>query len=144
MLIKKLVLEEIREALPLIHSVFCECVAKNYEEDSRLAFFKAINNEEYINMLSAYGAYDGDQLVGIIATREKGRQIALFFVKGEYQRQGIGRKLFENCLENNNNSSIYVHSSKYAFKVYEELGFFKCGDLTIDKGIRYIPMVLKR
>lgn len=86
MLIKKLVLEEIREALPLIHSVFCECVAKNYKEDSRLAFFKAINNEEYINMLSAYGAYDGDQLVGIIATREKGRQIALFFVKGEYQR----------------------------------------------------------
>ena len=78
MLIKKLVLEEIREALPLIHSVFCEYVAKNYEEDSRLAFFKAINNEEYINMLSAYGAYDGDQLVGIIDTREKEGKLPYF------------------------------------------------------------------
>lgn len=74
-----------------MYSVFCEYEANNYSKDARQSLYKTINSKEYINMLSAYGAYEEDKLVGIIATRDKGRQIALFFVKGDYQRKGVGK-----------------------------------------------------
>lgn len=75
-------------------------------------------------MLYILGAYKDDNLVGIIATRNKGSHIALFFVNGKYHRQGIGRKLFNAMLENNHYSKITVNSSLYAVDVYHKLGFY--------------------
>lgn len=40
--------------------------------------------------LELFGAYKNKLLIGIIATRNEGNHIALFFVKGEYHKQGIG------------------------------------------------------
>ena len=86
-------------------------------------------------------------MVGIIATRNKGSHIALFFVEGKYHRQGIGRKLFNGILENNSYSKITVNSSLYAADVYHKLGFcdIYCDIYTeqVINGVRFIPMELK-
>lgn len=52
-------------------------------------------------MLTAYGAFDDEKLIGIIATRNAGSHIALFFVDGAYHHQGIGRSLWNAILEEN-------------------------------------------
>lgn len=144
MLINKLSREEIGEALPLIWNVFCEYEAVNYSESGKLAFWQAIHSADYLNELTAYGAFHEDKLIGIIATRKEGSHIALFFVDGQYHGCGVGRRLFEACMENNTNARITVNSSEYAVDIYKKLGFVPEDEMHKDGGIRYIPMVLER
>ena len=78
----------------------------------------AIYNKEYIDSITIYGAFENRKLLGIIATRNEGNHIALFFVEGQYHRQGIGRKLFQEVLEHSRSNEITVNSSPYAKEVY--------------------------
>lgn len=144
MYIDKLNRNQIEGALPLVWDVFCEFEAVNYPESGKTAFWQAIHAADYLDMLTAYGAFDDDKLVGIIATRNQGAHIALFFVDGEYHMRSIGRKLFEACLADNRNARITVNSSEYAADVYKKLGFVQTDESQEDDGIRYIPMVLER
>lgn len=47
---------------------------------------------------ATYGAFKGAAFVGIIATRNNGEHITLFFVAGKCHKLGIGRKLFDTLL----------------------------------------------
>ena len=132
--------EELDISLELVWKVFCEYEAVNYTEDSRQVFYDAIHSKDYLDMLTAYGAFDESGLVGIIASRNEGSHIALFFVEGEHHRQGIGRKLWEAMLENSTADIITVHSSIYACEIYKKLGFYQTGEEAEDGGIVYIPM----
>lgn len=142
-MIKELNKEELVNALPLVWRVFCEYEAVNYPEAGKNAFWEAIHSEDYLNMLSAYGAFEENVLVGIIATRSEGSHIALFFVDGNYQNKGIGRGLWNEVVNNSFAKEITVHSSIYAKDIYRKLGFIQNGDLCNDDGIQYIPMVYK-
>ena len=75
---------ELDQSLDLVWKVFCEYEAVNYTEDSRQVFYDAIHSKDYLDMLTAYGAFDESGLVGIIASRNKGSHVALFFVEGEH------------------------------------------------------------
>jgi len=135
---------ELENSLPFVWKVFLEFEAVNYPEEGKAAFYSAIHSKDYLHMLTAYGAFVQERIIGVIATRNEGSHIALFFVDGRYQRRGIGRNLFEKCLEDNNNPLITVHSSEYAADVYKKLGFSQTEEIREDGGIRYIPMVLER
>jgi GNAT superfamily N-acetyltransferase len=91
-----------------------------------------------IGALIFYGAFDGETLVGIIATRNAGNHIALFFVDGKYHRQGIGRELFKEVLRDNTTGEITVHSSPYAVEVYRHLGFIALDRERVTDGITEI------
>lgn len=82
--------------------------------------------------------------MGVIATRSQGSHIALFFVDGQYHRQGIGRRLFEAVLENSGAEVITVNSAPFATEVYHKLGFIDTGAERTDDGIRYTPMKYQR
>ncbi|MGN1399524.1 MAG: GNAT family N-acetyltransferase [Erysipelotrichaceae bacterium] len=144
MIIKKLNIKEIHDALPLVWKVFCEFEAINYPENDKRSFYNAIYSEEYIKLLTAYGAYDNNKLIGIIATRNNGSHIALFFVDGAYHNRGIGRNLWDKVLEESSVDKITVNSSLYAVEVYKKLGFKATDEVKCDGGIRYIPMEFKR
>ena len=131
---------ELNNALPLVWKVFCDYEAVNYPESGKQAFRNAIRSEEYLDMLTAYGAFDNDRLIGIIATRNEGSRIALFFVDGEYHRQGIGRRLWEAMLKDNKAAEIKVHSSVFAADIYKKLGFVQTDGIQEEDGIVYIPM----
>lgn len=83
-------------------------------------------------------------LVGIIATRNAGQHLALFFVRGAYHRKGIGRVLWNTVLAESTASVITVHSSHYAAPIYEKLGFVQTGEVKNEDGISYIPMEYSR
>lgn len=62
---------------------------------------------------------------------------------GKYHRRGIGRKLFEKVLEENNKDYFTVNSSPYAKEVYEHLGF-ECNDnIQCVNGLKFYPMTMK-
>ncbi|NLF35987.1 MAG: GNAT family N-acetyltransferase [Clostridiaceae bacterium] len=99
-----------------------------------------ISNPESIDSLEFYGAYINNEIIGVIATRNNGNHIALFFVDGRYHRQGIGRKLFQVVLEKSTGNKITVNSSPYAVEIYKKLGFIPDTDEQIKEGIRFTPM----
>lgn len=142
--IKKLKGCDISEALDLVINVFMQYEAPDYSQRGIETFKKCINDVEWVGSLEWFGAYKDKLLIGIIATRNAGNHIALFFVKGEYHKQGIGRKLFEAVIQNSTRDAITVNSSPYAIEVYKHLGFSAMQEEQITDGIRYTPMLFTK
>ncbi|MEH7440762.1 GNAT family N-acetyltransferase [Bacillus sp. JJ1122] len=140
--------EEIREALDLVWTVFQEFEAPDYSEQGIDEFQKFIfyhsNIEQYKDgKVSFWGWKEDDELAGVIATKGK-NHISMLFVKKEYQRQGIARRLFQTveevCKNTNGISEITVNSSQFAVVVYKRLGFVETDNEQLVNGIRFTPM----
>lgn len=101
-------------------------------------------SKEIVKTLEFWGAYDEERLKGVIATNENRKHICCFFVKAQYQRQGIGRKLWNFLRENSSSKTITVNSSPYAVPVYHKLGFIDTDTEQLSDGIRYIPMKFEK
>ena len=138
--VRKIMDHEIEMALALVWEIFGEYEAPDYSEQGVKEFYKSIHEPEWISALQVYGAFDEDKLVGVLATRNNGKHIALFFVKGAYHKRGIGRTLFEHFLKECPAGVITVNSSPYAVPVYHKLGFIDTDKEQTSNGIRYIPM----
>lgn len=132
------------KALALVFAVFMQYEAPDYSEQGIQTFHDFIHSQELLSMLQFYGAYSENELAGVIATRNGGNHIALFFVESRYQRQGIGRKLFEWILRNSTGEKITVNSSPYAVEVYKRLGFVPDREEQIADGMRFTPMTYRK
>lgn len=143
MTIKKLSPKETENFLPMIWDVFLEYEAVNYPTQGKQAFWDAIHSEEYLAGLQSFGAFIDNEPVGIIATRNEGKHIALFFVKGAYHGKGIGKKLWNTIINEIASPAVTVHSSIFAAPIYRKLGFVPTGNVREDGGIRYVPMEYK-
>lgn len=143
MTIYELKAEELDAALKLVWNVFLQYEAPEYSAEGIEEFRKSISDPKYLAMLRTYGAFDAERLVGVLATRSGGGHIALFFVDGAYQRQGVGRVLFERACEDNPSDTMTVNSSPFAVPVYHRLGFTDTDTEQVTNGLRYTPMVCK-
>lgn len=142
---RKLHIDEIRTlAIPLAWDVFQKTEGLTYPESGKTAFYNAINDNSYVQSLTVYGAFDSDNLVGIIATREHGSHIALFFIQESHRGKGIGRMLWNTLVSESTATRITVHSSVYAKDIYAALGFKEEGEATEQDGIRFVPMVFSK
>lgn len=142
MIIRRIGENEIKTALELVLRVFMQYEAPDYSDKGVESFkMTALYNEKYIGSLKMFGAYEDDTILGVIATRNNGNHIALFFVDGQYHRKGIGKQLFQAVLDESTAGEITVNSSPYAKEVYHHLGFQDTASEQISGGIRYIPMV---
>ena len=141
---------DVKRALALVNAVFSEFVAVNYSEEGIRTFESYLQNK--IQEVSAelksghkkmWAYYQGDEIIGVIATRETAH-ISLMFVEKSHQRKGIARQMFrvvaEEIKKDKNAVQITVNSSPYAVKVYERLGFVKTQEQQEKDGIVYIPM----
>ena len=137
--IRKIKNDEMKKTRELIWRVFLEYEAPDYTEEGIKEFKKAIEDEEWIKQRKFYGAFEEDKILGMIATKDC-NHIALFFVDGNYHRQGIGKKLFEKVCELNKDGFFTVKSSPYAKEVYEHLGFEYTDTEQCVNGLKYFPM----
>ena len=137
--IKKITKENQRESLDLVWRVFLEYEAPDYSEEGIQEFKKSIDDETFIAALDIYGAFEKDELLGVIATRNL-NHIALFFVEGTHHKKGIGRNLYNYVVIKNPDNFFTVNSSPYAKIVYEKLGFKYVDNEQIVNGIRFYPM----
>ena len=115
--IQRIANRHLEDVTKLVTKVFMEFEAPDYTDEGIKTFFDtALHNQEFMDQLDIWGAYINKKLTGIIATRNNGSHIALFFVDGEYHRQGIGRRLFEAALKNSSSNELTVNASPYAMK----------------------------
>ena len=94
----------------------------------------------------SFVALNKDEIVGVIEMRNI-NHISLLFVKKEYQKMGIAKKLLELSIDKSKNinhsiSVIEVNSSPYAVKIYEHMGFIPIDVEQVVNGIRFVPMNL--
>lgn len=141
-LIREIKQEEIENALSLVWKVFQEYEACDYSKEGVEEFYNSIYDINFISRLCLYGAFLNNELVGVIATRNEGTHIALFFVDGKYQKQGIGKQLFQTIKMKNKCNKMTVNSSPYALPVYYKLGFKDTDSEQVVNGIRFTPMEL--
>ena len=138
--VKKIDDTQITNAIDLIWQTFLQFEAPDYSEEGVKSFQEFIENKEIVKTLEFWGAYDEERLKGVIATNENRKHICCFFVKAQYQRQGIGRKLWDFLRENSSSKTITVNSSPYAHEVYKHLGFIDTDKEQSIKGLRFYPM----
>ena len=131
---------ELPAAMDLCWRVFQEFEAPDYPPEGVEAFYTYISNTEQVKCLTAFGAWERHQLLGVVAA--EGSHIALFFVDPAVHRQGIGRRLFQTYLSAGGWDCVTVHSSPYAVEVYRHLGFSPTAEEQLSPdGIRYTPMI---
>ncbi|WP_027400508.1 GNAT family N-acetyltransferase [Anaerovorax odorimutans] len=140
MIIKNIEKDKVCDALLLIEKTFMEYEASEYSKEGISTFKEFLYDENSIKDLEFFGAYIESKLVGVIATRNNGSHITLFFVDGKYHKRGIGKALFKQALKNGKTNTITVNSSTYAVDIYRHLGFIPDSDEQIKDGIRYTPM----
>ncbi len=140
MKIQKIDVFGIDEAIGLIWETFLKFEAPDYSPEGVKSFQKFIENKDIILENEFFSAYDNGELKGVIATRNDRKHICCFFVKEQFQRQGIGRKLWEYIKNNSPHNIITVNSSPYAVPVYHKLGFTDTDTEQLKDGIRYTPM----
>ena len=141
---------ELDEALDLVLKVFMEFEAPDYSPEGVDSFVKdIIHNESFregckSGTFRTYAAFKDGNVIGVLTLRKESH-IMLFFVQKEYQKQGVGRALFEHvqkelCRDNNSFSSITVNSSPDGVEFYKRLGFVPNSGEQEKHGIRYVPM----
>ena len=137
--IRKIQEDEMEKALDLVWKTFLEYEAPDYTEEGINEFKKSIDDETWIKEREFYGAFEEDEIRGVIATKDKSH-LALFFVDGNYHKQGIGKKLYQKVKTLNDKGYFTVNSSPYAKEVYKRLGFKSTDNEQCINGLRFIPM----
>lgn len=133
---------EVAIALELTWDVFMEFEAPDYSQEGINEFRCFLDNRNGIEKLRFFGAFNRDKLVGTLAMRQN--HISLLFVRKEFHRQGIAKKLFRHMLSQITSNEITVNSSPYALEVYGKLGFTATNTEQVTNGIRYTPMLHTR
>lgn len=135
-------------ALDLVWKVFLEFEAPEYSDEGIQEFknfiaLNSIKNKITNKEFYLWGCFDGDKIIGVLATRQP-CHISLLFVDKEHHRQGIAKALYKTALKHYQNNSNYVditvNSSPYALEAYRKLGFVGTDTEQTVNGIRFIPM----
>lgn len=141
--IRRIKEEEMSKALDLVWRTFLEFEAPDYSEEGIKTFRDTLDNENWIKNRDFFGAFDNNEMQGVIATKDY-NHIALFFVDGVYHRKGIGKQLFYKICDLNETGIYTVNSSPYAKEVYEHLGFEYTAGRQEVQGLIFYPMVNKK
>ena len=77
--VKKIDDTQITNAIDLIWQTFLQFEAPDYSEEGVKSFQEFIENKEIVKTLEFWGAYDEEELKGVIATNENRKHICCFF-----------------------------------------------------------------
>ena len=98
-MIRKLDKTEYDRATSLALEVYIQCGAEDFDEEGLNSFKSFIFSEQLMNELVIYGAFDNENLVGIMGTKNEGKHLSLFFIGKEHHRKGIGKQLFNFAIK---------------------------------------------
>ena len=145
--IRKLKETELDQALILTWDMFLKYNAP-FSEYEGIKFFK--DHITYPKMLKRLcdkrclfiGAFNKDKLIGFVMGTSN--YIDLFFVNDDYQKQGVGKKMFEYYSKQFPNNDIVLSAAHYSIKFYKKIGFIENGEEKMERGILSIPLIYKR
>lgn len=140
--------EKLDEALALVWQVFSAFEAPEYPSEGIKEFKDYIGKGSIARKLETgellmWCAFEGERIVGVIASRRP-CHISLLFVAKDRHRRGIAKQLLMNILnyykQNTCFSEVTVNSSPYAKEIYHKLGFTDTDEERTVNGIRFTPM----
>ena len=143
MLIRQETEKDYRQVYKLIKTAFASAEHSDGNEQDLVSALR--KGAAFVPQLSLVAEIDG-QIAGHILFTEAmvGRvtvlALAPLSVLPAYQRQGIGRRLWEYLLNHSSNMVFTVNSSPYAVPVYHKLGFKDMDEEQLTDGMRYTPM----
>lgn len=152
--------QEFLPALHLIWNVFVEDVAPFYTPEGVAEFQKFIKYDNIYPMYQSkqmifFGAYDNNQLCGVIAVKVPGNDVAqqvysvaahisLFYVRKDLQGKGIGRLLYQAVYNYSAQvlkaTKLTVNSAPGAVQKYVHMGMRQVAEEQSVNGLRYVPM----
>lgn len=141
--IRKIKDSELEGALKLVWDVFLKFEAPDYTDEGIKEFKDSIDNPDFIGKMEIYGGFIDEELVGVVATREK-HHLSLLFVREDYHKKGIGRSLYNFVFGENPDNFMTVNASPYAKAFYEHLGFRCTTEEQCINGIRFYPMKIEK
>lgn len=80
-MIRKLEKNEYNQATDLALNVYISCGRSDFNDEGLESFKSFINNEQLMNELIIYGAFEQNELIGILGIRNNGKHISLFFIQ---------------------------------------------------------------
>lgn len=142
--LKPVGMEDWHKVRSLVWETFLEFEGPDYSPQGIETFHReVIEDESFFKKCSIWGAYAQGRLVSIMAIRE-GSHISLAFTEKSHQHQGLATSLFRTIvqsMEPGGPKLVTVHSSPYAVRFYQHLGFRATDTERVKNGIRFIPMV---
>lgn len=128
------------EGLELVWDVFLRRDAMHYSRECIDAFGYAIHDPLYVRELKIYGAFEKEELLGVIATGDQGRRIEWFFVESEHTCKGIVKGMVDKVCGDCSAEEITVLASPLVEETYRRLGFESFGEKEERDGVVYLPM----
>ncbi len=135
---------EVEQALALIWTTFLKIDAPMFSPEGVDTFHNYLQDKNTKKLLVYFGAYEGGELKGVLASNRRRSHICLFFVGARHLRQGVGRRLWEYFQKNSAAYAITVNSAPYAVPVYHRFGFADSRVEQIEHGMRFTPMRYER
>ncbi|KKB48484.1 GNAT family N-acetyltransferase [Parabacteroides gordonii] len=139
-MIRKLKKQEYSAASKLSLEVYLHSGQADFNDEGLEAFKSSIFDNQYMDKLTIYGAFENQELIGIMGIKNENNHISLFFIKPEHHRKGIGKKLFNYMMADNPALEMTVNSSSYAVPFYKSLGFKEVGEKQCINGLTFFPM----
>lgn len=127
------------DAMSLAYDVFLEFGKSDYTKVGVENFKNFITSKEHLMSLNIYGAILNKKVIGVIATKNENSHISLFFVRPNFHKKGVGRKLFDE-IKRKSKKTITVDSSTFAVDIYRKLGFIEKGPMQFRNGLKSVPM----
>ncbi len=147
-LIRKARLIDWNETMDMVYETFMKFEAEDYGE-AGIESFKDFISDPMLTRMFLLGSYHmyvathQGKIVGMISLRDQ-NHISLLFVKDEYHRQGIGRKLIDTIgafsKEEYGKNEITVNAAPYGLEFYKKIGFQCTSGLRMNSGIKYTSM----
>jgi ribosomal protein S18 acetylase RimI-like enzyme len=143
-------LADARSISALISLLTEKFIASECSAESRRALLGSMTQDSIRKFLSAGFVYHvakaERELVGVIGIRDNTHLYHLF-VREDFQRQGIGTRLWhaarDLCLSSGNPGLFTVNASRNAYAVYEKMGFVAESGQKERRGVVVIPMRLE-
>ena len=134
---------EIEKAHALAWRVFCEYESPDYPPEGTEEFRQTLQNEKYLAGLRYYGAFDGENMVGMAAIRAAKRHVCFLFVDGKYHRLGLGTKLVNALKADFAGNTVTLNASPYGLPFYLKVGFIPTDSEQTVNGIRFTPLQIE-
>lgn len=146
MKIEKLKISDLSLASVLIEKAFDHSVAPTLSDEGIATFKSGLTHESIRNRLNSGNLFiacrSNNSIIGVGEIRDN-NHLNLLFVEPSKQKNGIGRKIFNELLRSVRESEVTVNSSLNSVGAYKKFGFVESGRPNEVKGIKYQPMVYK-
>jgi predicted GNAT family N-acyltransferase len=143
--IRKAVVEDAFMISSVIRDSYISNVAE-FNSENGSYFFVRVQSPKYYkkkiqDFRTLFVAEKNNSIIGVIGIHER---LFTFFILDEYQKIGLGKKLFLEAIKdwskNNEQEILLVNASANAVEFYKKLGFESNGEMKIENDIKSFPM----